>query len=437
MKFEDVNINKGLYQALQDMELDTMSEIQARSFSSIMSGKDFIGIAQTGTGKTIAYLLPLLRMYQYEKKKEPKVLILVPTRELVLQVLQTIQELGSYLSARAFGVFGGVNINTQRLRIAEGYDIIIGTPGRTMDLLLDGTINPKRIKKLVIDEYDEMLNEGFRIQLGTILDLLPKKKQVLLFSATRSETMEALAEDFMLNPAIVVVKPEIKVLPQIAQFGYYADNFNSKFDLLRTIWDASFEKVLIFTKSKHVADLLFERFNVHGFEKVDHIHSNKSQNYRIRVIESYREGALDTLITTDLMARGIDVPDITHVINFDLPQDVESYIHRMGRTGRFDRSGILIDFINEKDRLFHSQLNEALEERIVFPDVPEEYVPSEEYLEFELIEIKGGDKAYYVPTKLKHSQGAYHEKKAKNKKVNLGSAYWRKQKAKKGNKRRS
>ena len=228
MNFDDLNLNNPLRNALADLEYMDPTPIQVAAFSPIMSGKDVVGVAQTGTGKTFAYLLPLLRMLQFSTDGNPRIVILVPTRELVVQVTEEVKKLTAYMTVRAVGVYGGTNINTQKLAVAEGVDVVVGTPGRFFDLALSGAFKMKLLKKLVIDEVDEMLNLGFRTQLKNILDLLPEKRQNLLFSATLTEDVENLINDYFFEPLKIEIAPHGTPLEQIRQNGYFGANFNTK-----------------------------------------------------------------------------------------------------------------------------------------------------------------------------------------------------------------
>lgn len=432
MTFNDLNLNGVLLRALDDMGFTNPSPIQQQAFPLIMSGKDLIGIAQTGTGKTFAYLLPLLRLYKYDKKKEPKILILVPTRELVVQLVSEVEKLASHMSFDVIGIYGGVNINTQKKQLLGGCDMIVGTPGRVMDLSLFGSIKASLIKKLVIDEFDEMLHHGFKHQLNTILDLLPKKRQNLLFSATFNQDVKKIMGTYFAYPKILEITPSGTPLKQIHQFRYSVQNFLTKKNLVIHLLSDStvYEKVLIFAGSKKRADLL-EPYLAAAFpDKVGIIHSNKSQNFRIRTVEEFESNKKSILISTDLVARGIDISDITHVINFDMPLEAETYLHRIGRTGRADKAGSAVAFISDTDNEIIQSIEDLMQLPIATLPMPEEVEIDATLLEEEIDTHKAGDKSYLKLHSLKDSKGAFHEKSSKNSKENQGGSYRRKLKAK-------
>ncbi|RYF67551.1 MAG: DEAD/DEAH box helicase [Cytophagaceae bacterium] len=235
MTFDDLNLNKPLLNALNDLGLTTPTPIQERVFSVVMSGRDVCGIAQTGTGKTIAYLLPCLRQYQFGKERTPQMIVLVPTRELVVQVVETVKTLTTYMNLTVVGVYGGVNLKPQLAEVQQGADLLVATPGRLVDLLTSGAVKMKTVKKLVIDEVDEMLNLGFRAQLKVILDLLPPKRQNLLFSATITPDVELLIETFFTSPVRVEAAPVGTPLTGISQLAYPLPNFNTKTNLLQLL----------------------------------------------------------------------------------------------------------------------------------------------------------------------------------------------------------
>lgn len=420
MKFDELNINKPLLSALADLEFEYPTPIQQQAFPVIMSGRDVVGVAQTGTGKTIAYLLPILRQLPYSDAKEPRVLILVPTRELVLQVVEEIRKLTTYVNIRVGGVYGGTNLNTQKKLVFEGLDILVATPGRLIDLTFTGILRLKAIQKLVIDEVDEMLNLGFRKQLTDIMELLPAKRQNLLFSATLTANVEELFIEYFRSPVKIEVAPHGTPLEKIEQSGYHVPNFYTKANLLKLLLteNADLNKVLVFVPTKKFADRLFENLTKDFADQVGVIHSNKSQNARINAIQQFGNGTHRVLIATDIIARGLDIVDVSHVVNFDIPEVPGDYIHRIGRTGRADKAGAAISFISENEMEYQMEIERLMKKAIPMLPLPENLTISKE-----LIEEERPDPLFdknYLKNAKKISQGAFHEKKAKNLKINLG-----------------
>ncbi len=431
MTFEDLNLNKPLLNAISDLGYIEPTPIQAQAFAPIMSGKDLVGIAQTGTGKTFAYLLPLLRQLSFSKQKNPRVLIIVPTRELVIQVHKSIEDLTKYMSIRTVAVYGGTNIKTQRKLVFEGLDVLVATPGRLMDLAMSRELKLKDVRKLVIDEVDEMLNLGFRTQLMNVFDMLPERRQNLLFSATLTPEVGELIEDFFNLPQKIEVAPHGTPLEQIEQSAYHVPNYNTKRNLLESLLkdEEAFSKVLVFVSNKKIADRLHEQLLAIFPEIIGVIHSNKSQNYRIRSVNNFGDGTFRVLIATDIIARGLDISEVSHVINFDLPDEPANYIHRIGRTGRADKRGNAISFINNQEEEYQMAIEKLMKQVIPITPLPEDLAISEELMPEEMPEVLG-DKNYLYEHTLKNSQGAFHEKSQKNSKVNLGGSYKRRIKEK-------
>ncbi|MEL6987706.1 MAG: DEAD/DEAH box helicase [Bacteroidota bacterium] len=386
MRFEDLNLNKGLWNALADLGIEETTPIQAKTFSPIMSGKDIVGIAQTGTGKTFAFLLPLLRLWKFSKSPNPRILILVPTRELVAQVVEAIESLTTYLNVVAVGVYGGTNIKTHKGLVAQGCDIVVGTPGRVVDLMVDGILKPKEINKLVVDEIDEMLHMGFRTQLKHIVDLLPPKRQHLMFSATLSEEVEAVIDLFSEYYTKIEAAPSGAPLENINQVAYSLPNFNSKVNFLKHFLetDSTMTKVLIFASTKKFADALFEALNSLFPEMIGIIHASKSQNFRFASVEKFLNGDTKVLVATDLIARGLDIQGITHVINFDTPDHPEKYIHRIGRTGRAQEKGQSILFTNDQEQDQFVAIEVLMEMEIPVHELPEEVQLNDELIDLEI-----------------------------------------------------
>ncbi len=420
MTFEDLNINKPLLKALDELDFVYPTAIQKESFARIMSGRDLVGIAQTGTGKTFAYLLPLLRMWKFSKEVSPTVAILVPTRELVVQVEEEVKKLALYMNVRILGVYGGANINVQSKAIYGGLDIIIGTPGRFMDLALNGALKLKKINSLVIDEVDEMLSLGLRVQLENIFQLMPKKRQNIMFSATMTPDIDVIIDEFFDMPDKVVIAPSGSPLSQISLSFYGVLNFFTKINLLEHLLkkDASMEKVLVFVESKRLADAVFEKLSGVFIGAIDVIHSNKTQNHRFRAVNGFADGTFRVLIATDIIARGLDIEAVTHVVNIDTPAVPELFMHRIGRTGRADKKGIAITFTTQRELENLAAIEALMKKNIDEVPFPKEVEESTQFIEEEKETFF--QKNYFVEKKLKNSKGAFHEKLAKNVKVNAG-----------------
>ncbi|MEL0643132.1 DEAD/DEAH box helicase [Olleya sp. Ti.3.14] len=424
MSFRDLNLNTPLYNAIDDLGFTQPTPIQAEAFNVVASGKDMVGIAQTGTGKTFAYMLPILKNLKFSKQDNPRVLILVPTRELVVQVVDEIEKLAKYINTRVLGVYGGTNINTQKQAVAQGQDIIVATPGRLYDLAVSRVLQLKSLERLVIDEVDVMLDLGFRHQLINIFDILPERRQNIMFSATMTEDVDELITDFFTAPQKVSIAISGTPLENIAQTKYSVPNYYTKLNLLvHLLQDAeTYNKVLVFVSNKRMADRLFEALDEFFKEELCVIHSNKTQNYRLRSIEQFREGINRVLVATDVMARGLDIDNVTHVFNFDTPDYPENYMHRIGRTGRAEREGQAVVFSTEKEQ-------DSLEkiESLMQMDIPEIQIPEEVEISTELIEEERTViKERNNPTKRKDIDApgpAFHEKSEKNSKENLGGSY--------------
>ncbi len=420
MTFDELNINKPLLNAVEDLGFINPTPVQEKTFPVIMSGKDVVATAQTGTGKTFAYLLPVLRQLKYSEQRHPRILILVPTRELVLQIIGELDKLTKYMNVRYAGIYGGTNINTQKKVVYAGLDILVAAPGRLYDLAMTGLLRLKNIQKVVIDEVDEMLNLGFRPQLMSIFEILPKKRQNLMFSATLTKEVETFINDFFISPTKIEITPHGTPIDKILQSAYFVPNYNTKINLLNLLLkDEHLEKVLVFVHGKKIADRVFGGLSADYQDFSAAIHSNKSQNLRIKTLDRFHKGELRLLIATDIAARGLDITDVTHVINFDMPETPGDYIHRTGRTGRADKPGKAISFITEKEQELQMQIEEMMKKVIPVKDLPKDLKISTVLTEEE--KNKPYDKNY-LETKFKHdSQGAFHEKKEKNKKINSGS----------------
>lgn len=416
--FERFDLPKSLQKAIDEMGFQEPTPIQVKAMPVILSGRDVMGIAQTGTGKTLAYLLPVLKQWKFKETDAPRVLIIVPTRELVVQVAEEVEKLTSYMSVRTLAIYGGTNINTQKSALLQGVDIVVGTPGRIMDLALDNNLRLDQLQKLIIDEFDEILNLGFRAQMTSIFSMMKDKRQNILFSATMTDDVDELLEEYFDFPEEVSLAPSGTPLENIEQKGYHVPNFNTKLNLLQhlLVVDNEMSRVLIFVNNKKTADLVFEFLELHYPGEFGVLHSNKTQNYRLNAMATFQTGDYRGLVTTDIMARGLDITDITHVINMEFPEIQEQYIHRIGRTGRAEKDGIAISFIGPKEEEIMIETEMMMNHEIQMEPLPDIEI-SDKLLEFEKDHKK-------IKTLLKRPKldggGAFHEKKSKNQKVNLG-----------------
>ncbi len=432
--FNEFPISKQLHYAIEDLGFSTPTPIQSQAYSVVASGSDVIGISQTGTGKTLAYMLPILQNLKFSKEINPRVLVMVPTRELVLQVVEEIEKFAAYMNTRVIGVYGGVNINQHKQAVAQGADIIVATPGRLYDLVLSRALQLKSVKKLIIDEVDVMLDLGFRFQLINIFELLPKRRQNIMFSATMTDDIEALIHDFFRDTKKISVAVSGTPLDNIKQLCYPVPNFYTKANLLKNLLQGTdqFNKVLVFVSNKKSADLLFQELDDFFTSQVCVIHSNKTQNYRIRSIQDFDEGKNRILVTTDVMARGLDLNAISHVINFDTPSFPENYMHRIGRTGRAEKEGNTILFYTDKELGFKKAIEELMDFKIPIATFPEDVEISKQLTKEEQPKRIERNNPHKVSAD--EERGAsFHEKSEKNKKTNQGGSYKRliKQKYKK------
>ncbi len=411
--FEDFKLNRQLLNAIEDLQYRDPTPIQIKAIPLALAGHDVMGIAQTGTGKTAAFVLPILMKVKYAQGHDPRVLILAPTRELALQIEKNLIELAHYTDLRIVALYGGIGPKRQLEQLEQGVDIIVATPGRFMDIYLKGELVTKQIKTLVLDEADKMMDMGFMPQIRKILEVIPVKRQNLLFSATMPPKVVSLSEEFLEFPEVAEVAPQATTVDTIEQQLYELPNLKSKINMLEYLLDQEeFSRVIIFTRTKANADNVFKFLDRKGFGPVRVIHSNKSQNSRINAINQFKEGELRILVSTDVSARGIDVSDVSHVINFDVPVIYEDYVHRIGRTGRAKKEGVAITFANQAELLHVGKIEEIIKEKI-----PRLKTPNQ-------VEIPKTDKAEQIVIereidvfKRKENpdfKGAFHEKKVKH-----------------------
>jgi ATP-dependent RNA helicase RhlE len=363
-------------------------------------------------------------MWKYNRTGNPTVLVLVPTRELVVQVTEVLEKLAENTTARVIGIYGGKNINTQKLLFNDGCDILLGTPGRVMDLAIDNAISLKEVQKLVVDEFDEMLSLGFRPQLTHIFEMMKAKRQNILFSATMTDAVDAMLEEYFANPVEISLAKSGTPLEKIEQTAYRVTNFNTKVNLLKHLLETQpdMSKVLIFTNNKKHADLLFTKIEELFPGKFDVIHSNKSQNYRLKAMKRFQDGEIRGLITTDVMARGLDISDITHVFNFEIPEVPEQYIHRIGRTGRADKDGKSVSFFTLREEPFVLDIELLMNKELKVISFPETVKVNPKKIASEQDDVVMKN-AHTV--KIVEGGGAFHEKKDKNKKENWGGPHKR------------
>lgn len=410
--FEELKLTRQFLNAIEDAGFTIPTEIQMKAIPRILSGQDVIGIAQTGTGKTAAYLLPLLQTLKYAQGSAPRCLILVPTKELVVQVDRSVEELTKYTDIRRVALFGGIGPKLQIERLQEGTDIIVATPGRFLELYSKGEIDVRKIKHVVLDECDRMMDMGFWPQLRDVQEKIPQKKQQLLFSATFPEKVERLADNFLLFPTRIEVTPQATPAATVDQLLYEVPNFRTKLSLLEILLrDDALSRVMVFVKTKEEASNIFKYFERKPIGEMRLLHSNKAQNARINAIDDFKSGDVRLLISTDVSARGIDVFEVSHVVNFNIPTHYEDYVHRIGRTGRAFKTGVAISFMDQSEAYHIRKIQQLIRQTIVRNEIPEDVevfeTPKPEFQE-QMREIDRQKRLEDPDFK-----GAFHEKKFK------------------------
>ena len=348
MLFRDLGLSAELLRAVETKGYDEATPIQQQAIPLVLDGKDVLAGAQTGTGKTAGFTLPLLQLLQEShtegQKRHPRVLVLTPTRELAAQVHESVRDYGQYLPFRSAVIFGGVSINPQKQKLIRGVDIVVATPGRLLDHLGQRSIDLSKVEILVLDEADRMLDMGFIRDIRKILNVIPKRRQTLLFSATFSQDIKKLASEFLRQPSEIQVTPENTATELVSQIVYPVDKKRKRELLSHKIGEEDWQQVLVFTRTKHSANKLAEQLGKDGISSAA-IHGNKSQGARTSALANFKAGSVRVLVATDIAARGIDIQKLPHVVNFELPNVPEDYVHRIGRTARAGREGNAISLV--------------------------------------------------------------------------------------------
>jgi ATP-dependent RNA helicase RhlE len=411
MSFEVFPLNKQLFSAIADAGYTTPTPIQYKAIPPILSGQDIFGIAQTGTGKTAAFLLPLLMKIGYAKGENPRALILAPTRELAMQIDEQITLLAKYTDIRHLCVYGGIGMKAQIEAIKKGIDILVATPGRMLDIYGTGNLVLKEVRTLILDEADRMMDMGFMPQIRSMLEVLPRKRQNLLFSATMPAKVVKLSEEFLEFHTFIEVTPQASTVATTEQYLYEIPNFKTKINFLAHLLqdEEVFNKVIVFAKTKANAENIYKFIERKLSKKVKVIHANKGQNTRINAMEEFKNADIRILVATDVAARGIDITMVSHVINFDVPHVYEDYVHRIGRTGRANQLGTAISFFNKAEVYHIYQIEKLIKMQIPLRALPDDFqvleTPKEE--EQEMLREIDKQKRKENP----NFQGAFHEKK--------------------------
>lgn len=368
MSFENLLLIEPILRALKAEGYTQPTPIQAQSIPIILQKKDLLGCAQTGTGKTAAFAIPVLQLLQAEQvshqgKKPIRALILTPTRELAIQIGDSFSAYGKNLGLKHLVIFGGVPQGAQTNALRNGVDILVATPGRLLDLMNQGFINLQQVKMFVLDEADRMLDMGFINDVKKVIQKLPQKRQTLFFSATMPPEIQKLANTILVNPSKVEVTPVSSTAEKISQWVYFVDKPQKKNLLNHLLQDKSIVSALVFTRTKHGADKVVREL-VKAGTHAEAIHGNKSQNNRQRALNNFKEGKTRVLVATDIAARGIDVDELSHVINYDLPNVPETYVHRIGRTGRAGLSGVAFSFCDQEEVPYLKDINKLIGKQV-------------------------------------------------------------------------
>jgi len=374
MQYKELPLIAPLQKAIAEIGYTNPTPIQETTIPIVLKGNDLLGCAQTGTGKTAAFTLPILQKLEHSNPKDGiKALIVTPTRELAIQIDDCIKDYGKYMNVKHTAILGGVNANPQIAKIRDGLQILVATPGRLLDLHSQGHINLNKIEVLVLDEADRMLDMGFIADIKQILKIIPKKRQTLFFSATMPDSIIELSKKILTKPKNVNVSPVSSTADRVEQHLYYVEKSDKRDLLLHVLKNEELDSVLIFTRTKYGADRIVKLLNKANISAAA-IHSNKSQNARQKALAGFKNHDIRVLIATDIAARGIDVDGISHVINFELPNQAETYVHRIGRTGRAGREGIAISFCEESEIAYLKDIEKLIAKEIdVIEDNPYEF----------------------------------------------------------------
>lgn len=395
--------------ALAEMGITSPTEIQEKTLAPALAGQDVLGIAETGSGKTLAYLLPLAMKIKYAQEGHPLAIVLAPSKELAVQIFRVWKQLSVHTDMRAACLYGGVGKKGQVAELEAGVDMLISTPGRLIDLYSYGHVYLRQVRTLVLDEADRMMEMGFMPQLRRILELIPVKRQNLLFSATFPERVEAMAAEFLEFPTRVESSAQGRPVATVTQHWYPIVNFRTKLLFLEHMLGEGWERVMVFCRTKDAAERVSKYLDRRRPGTARVLHANKGQHTRIHAMDAFRDGEVQVLVTTDVSSRGIDVEGVTHVVNFEVPATAEDYLHRIGRTARVQREGVAISLVNPAEELMLAALSKALESPIERLQLPAEIVPAsdlpgerQEILKALDAQRKRADPSF---------KGAFHDKK--------------------------
>ena len=421
--FEEFNFNRQILNAIADAGYTEATPIQQKAIPPILNGQDVMGIAQTGTGKTAAYVLPIIMRLKYAQGDNPRALIISPTRELAMQIEENVKTFAANTDLRVVVLYGGLGPKTQIEQINKGVDIIVATPGRFMDIYLAGHIVTKTLQVLVLDEADKMMDMGFMPQINRILEVVPVKRQNLLFSATMSDKIHELSNNFLEYPTVIEVTPQATPAQTVNQHLYHVPNNKTKINLLKKLLDqeGDITKLIIFCKTRVAAEdvykFLLRKF---GEKEVKVLHANKGQNTRINSINAFKNDEVKILVATDVASRGIDVSDVSHVINFDVPVVIEDYVHRIGRTGRALQSGEAITFCGPAEEYYLKKI-----EKLIKQTIPVSSIPDDVFIEETGYDERQEQNKEIDMQKRKDDpdfKGAFHEKKTLNQRKKFDAA---------------
>ncbi|MAW65097.1 MAG: ATP-dependent RNA helicase RhlE [Flavobacteriales bacterium] len=362
MTFDSLELNSSILKAIKLKGYSQPSPIQEKAIPEILKGNDVLASAQTGTGKTAGFTLPMLHLLadkSFDRRRKIKALILTPTRELAAQIHENVKEYGKYTSIKSTVIFGGVNQNPQVKVLKEGVDILIATPGRLLDLKSQNVLSLSNIEFLVLDEADRMLDMGFIHDIKKVIKFIPKQRQTLLFSATFSKEIKSLAQEFLNSPVQVKAEPENTAAETVKQVIHPVNRTDKAKVIVKLVKDGDWSQVLVFTRTKHKANRIADKLNKSGIESAA-IHGDKSQGARTKALAGFKKGLVRVLVATDIAARGLDIPLLPHVVNFELPNIPEDYVHRIGRTGRAGASGEAISLVSHDEEEYIRAIEKLL-----------------------------------------------------------------------------